>query len=812
MKNLSISKAFIWAAVLAFIITFWLSVGSLFAQTTWTNVGTTLQQKVVGSDTLYRIIKSNSTYGAPFKISDSLNKRVMKVPGKGLSTNDYTSPEKAKVALINDGTSTLSNNIGGNANTATLASSVTDGVYTVGNQSIGGIKTFSSNVVSPSVPTAGNHLTNKTYVDAAVSGVPIGDYQLKSEKGNANGYASLDGTGKVPLSQINDALIGSVNYRGTYDVVTNTPTLPTAATENKGWYYLVSNDKTVFEGDSVYAGDWVISNGSVWGTVRNNRPETDPVYKAEKSTLALANGSNATGTWPISVTGNAATATTAANSTRWNTFELDNATSGTINGYMLGYGSDGKVHFNVKSDIQPFLDVNNGATLNNSISGNAATVTSWGSNQADFTSYGTDLAAITGFDTPTGKQKPFTLAQLGTALNITSGGETLPSVAARNNVSTSDLMINKASPSFRLQNSGVDKAFFALATANDQYANGTLVNDALLRTDGGRFGISTNSGTDFGFMQLANGNVGIGTTTPGEKLEVQNGTSAAKIRISNSIGGFTSLGITSSASSNSTLDFSNNLLLTGGNVGLGTSTPSAKLDVNGTGKFAGDVTAPNFIGNLNGSAAQWNAVNLGGNVASPIRLLTLDAGGTNSGYSTMAQVGTALGLSNYAPLASPALTGTPTAPTATAGTNTTQIATTAFVQNAVNSLSVSAGTYTPTITNGSNAASSMVIGVSHYTRTGNQVTVFGSLQVTPTAGVSAGTNTLLSISLPLLSDFTDGQDLSGHGSAIYNNGGNNVAYSSYLGANPASDLAAFSVMAYTTNAINVNYSFMYTVK
>ena len=38
----------------------------------------------------------------------------------------------------------------------------------------------------------------------------------------------------------------------------------------------------------------------------------------------------------------------------------------------------------------------------------------------------------------------------------------------------------------------------------------------------------------------------------------------------------------------------------------------------------------------------------------------------------------------YAPLASPTFTGTPAAPTATAGTNTTQIATTAFVQTAVN--------------------------------------------------------------------------------------------------------------------------------
>lgn len=43
-------------------------------------------------------------------------------------------------------------------------------------------------------------------------------------------------------------------------------------------------------------------------------------------------------------------------------------------------------------------------------------------------------------------------------------------------------------------------------------------------------------------------------------------------------------------------------------------------------------------------------------------------------------------LSSYAPKASPAFTGTPTAPTAAAGTNTTQIATTAFVQSAINAL------------------------------------------------------------------------------------------------------------------------------
>ena len=46
--------------------------------------------------------------------------------------------------------------------------------------------------------------------------------------------------------------------------------------------------------------------------------------------------------------------------------------------------------------------------------------------------------------------------------------------------------------------------------------------------------------------------------------------------------------------------------------------------------------------------------------------------------------------STYAPLASPALTGTPTAPTAAANTNTTQVATTAYVQTEINDLIASA--------------------------------------------------------------------------------------------------------------------------
>nr|DAG73193.1 MAG TPA: Baseplate wedge protein [Caudoviricetes sp.] len=57
---------------------------------------------------------------------------------------------------------------------------------------------------------------------------------------------------------------------------------------------------------------------------------------------------------------------------------------------------------------------------------------------------------------------------------------------------------------------------------------------------------------------------------------------------------------------------------------------------------------------------------------------------------------------SYALLASPTFTGTPAAPTATAGTNTTQIATTAFAQNAVTG-GANAGAFTTLSASGNDA-------------------------------------------------------------------------------------------------------------
>ncbi len=83
-------------------------------------------------------------------------------------------------------------------------------------------------------------------------------------------------SGKVPLSQLPDAILGQVKYQGTYNASTgNVATgtgvgsaLPTAASANLGWYYIVTTAGTQF-GKDFGVGDWIISNGSSWDKVDN---------------------------------------------------------------------------------------------------------------------------------------------------------------------------------------------------------------------------------------------------------------------------------------------------------------------------------------------------------------------------------------------------------------------------------------------------------------------------------------------------------------------------------------------------------------
>ena len=91
---------------------------------------------------------------------------------------------------------------------------------------------------------------------------------------------------------------------------------------------------------------------------------------------------------------------------------------------------------------------------------------------------------------------------------------------------------------------------------------------------------------------------------------------------------------------------------------------------------AGNVTYPNYHNSVNGQILTTN----GSGVASWTNTIAIANGGT--GATTSAAALTNLGA---APLVSPAFSGTPTATTASTGTNNTQIATTAFVNSSISS-------------------------------------------------------------------------------------------------------------------------------
>lgn len=132
---------------------------------------------------------------------------------------------------------------------------------------------------------------------------------------------------------------------------------------------------------------------------------------------------------------------------------------------------------------------------------------------------------------------------------------------------------------------------------------------------------------------------------------------------------------------------------------------------------SGNFSASNITANLIGDVTGGLTGNVTGNVTGN---LTGDADNALSLGGLLANL--------YALKASPALSGTPTAPTASSGTNNTQIATTAFVATAINlattalgtmssqnsnSVSITGGTITNTTVNGvtvgSNASNAKTI-------------------------------------------------------------------------------------------------------
>jgi hypothetical protein len=105
--------------------------------------------------------------------------------------------------------------------------------------------------------------SGSAYVEVFPSQALLDTYQLRSEKGVSNGYASLDSSGKVPISQLPSSIM---EYKGTWNAATNTPTLANG-TGDTGDVYICNVAGTVNFGAgpiTFAVGDYTIYSGSIW--------------------------------------------------------------------------------------------------------------------------------------------------------------------------------------------------------------------------------------------------------------------------------------------------------------------------------------------------------------------------------------------------------------------------------------------------------------------------------------------------------------------------------------------------------------------
>ena len=131
-------------------------------------------------------------------------------------------------------------------------------------------------------------LSNKTTSDVAEGSNLYftegrADSRIAIQKGAANGLATLNGSGKIPSSQLS---LSSVSYQGNWDASTNTPAM-TDGTGNQGNYYVVSNaGSSSVDGITDWQiGDWIVFNGSAWQKVDNSDQVTSVAGKKGVVTL-----------------------------------------------------------------------------------------------------------------------------------------------------------------------------------------------------------------------------------------------------------------------------------------------------------------------------------------------------------------------------------------------------------------------------------------------------------------------------------------------------------------------------------------------
>ena len=180
--------------------------------------------------------------------------------------------------VLNDGTQDLS---------ATAASSVGHGVQTDPTLHATATTAQSGFMAPADKQKADNYPNQPSDIEhSSLNNMNSGDgghtnLQLRSEKGMPNGYPSLDGSGKVPITQLN--LPPTFTPKGTWDADTNTPTLVSGVGVLGDLYRVSVSGNTNLNGIT----DWVAGD-NVWfdGTAWQKDDNTDSVTSVNGQTGA----------------------------------------------------------------------------------------------------------------------------------------------------------------------------------------------------------------------------------------------------------------------------------------------------------------------------------------------------------------------------------------------------------------------------------------------------------------------------------------------------------------------------------------------
>jgi hypothetical protein len=245
------------------------------ARTDFFNVFSVGQEIEGGLSVLDDVTAENLLAANKVSVGTSVLSQVDKTGRLRLSGSDFESTsEGALISLEGVDFGGIGN--GGNLELLAGAGGI---VSTNAQTNIGGLLTapnFISTVATGTAPLTVNSVTRVDNLNVEfLNGQSEGYFLNTTQFGAANGVATLDGSAKIPISQIPDALIGAVVYQGTWNANANSPTL-TSSVGNKGNYYTVTvAGNTILDGTGDWrVGDMVIFNGSIWEKIDNNHDVT----------------------------------------------------------------------------------------------------------------------------------------------------------------------------------------------------------------------------------------------------------------------------------------------------------------------------------------------------------------------------------------------------------------------------------------------------------------------------------------------------------------------------------------------------------